>query len=79
MNRRFSPLQKNVLTLYRSTLKHSFTLESSVGLKMRTKIQKEFRANQNIPRLQINRIEYLLRVGKNKFQMLRESNITGFN
>ena len=79
MNKKFSPLQKSVLNLYRDTLKHTYSLKFDVGLSMRNKIQNEFRENKNISRMKINRIEYLLRVGKNKFQMIKESNITGFN
>ena len=46
---------------------------------MKGKIQAEFRKSQHIHRLEINRIEYLLRIGKNKFAMIKESNITGIS
>lgn len=39
----------------------------------------EFRRNKDIPRIQMNRIEYLLRIGRNRFDMLRESNMVDIN
>lgn len=39
----------------------------------------EFRKNKNIERIQMNRIEYLLRIGKNRFDMIKGSNITDIN
>jgi hypothetical protein len=79
MNKKFSTLQLNVLRFYREGLKHSFKMEAEVGLQLRSKIREDFRKNQKISRLNMNRIEYLLRLGKNKFEMVKASNVTGFN
>lgn len=46
---------------------------------MRQKVRQEFRKNKEIPRMKMNRIEYLLRVGKNKFEMVKSSNVTWIN
>lgn len=81
-----SQIQKKVLRLFRDFLKYSAklpTLEAQDGFKLL--VRQEFRNNQMIPRINMNKvdffhqIEYLLRVGKNKLQMLNESNVTNIN
>jgi len=67
-----SRLQKEVLALYRQCLRAA---HGKPGIEANVRIQ--FRRNAVIPRQETMRIEYLLRQGYRKLQMIQNPHISG--
>ncbi len=75
-----SPLQKNILTLYRNFLKFtSSNFDRDKQVLIRNKIRNEFEINRGISRLKVNYIEFKLREGKNLLKSLESGNITNID
>ena len=67
-----SQLQRQVLNLYKSCL---VAAKGKPGFEKT--IREEFRRNAIVPRTEIIRIEYLLRNGRKKLEMIQDPHITG--
>lgn len=67
-----SRLQREVLNLYKSCLAAA---KGKPGFD-RT-VREEFRRNAIVPRAETMRIEYLLRNGRKKLEMIQDPHITG--
>ncbi|KAM3136995.1 hypothetical protein pb186bvf_010908 [Paramecium bursaria] len=71
----FSPLQLEILKFYRQMLKFANTKVGPSRDSLLVYIKGEFRKNQEIPKRQFRRIEYLLRQGQNRYAILKDGNI----
>lgn len=67
-----SRLQKEVLSLYKLCL---LAAKEKPGFEKT--IREEFRRNATVPRTESIRIEYLIRNGRKKLQMIQDPHITG--
>lgn len=67
-----SRLQKEVLNLYKCCL---LAAKGKSGFEKT--IKEEFRRNSSVPRTETMRIEFLLRNGRKKLQMIQDPQITG--
>ena len=68
---RHSELQRQVLALYRQCLRASSGKPGAADA-----VRREFRRNAEIPRLELMRVEFLLRQGRRKLQMLRDPHVS---
>lgn len=67
-----SRLQKEVLSLYRQCLKAA---KSRPGFA--DSVKAEFRRNVSVPKSETMRIEYLLRQGYKKLDMMKDPHVSG--
>ena len=67
-----SRLQKEVLSLYRQCLKAAATRPGFVD-----SVRSEFRRNASVPKNETMRVEYLLRQGYKKLDMMRDPHVSG--
>lgn len=67
-----SRLQKEVLSLYRQ-----FLIAAKDKPSFKITIKQEFQQNKSIPRSDTLRIEFLLRKGNKKLEMIKDPQITG--
>ncbi len=70
---RFSGLQKDVLTLYRECMRAAYAKPKENREHWVTFVHSQFNKYRNLPRRDFNTIEYLLRVGKKRYQMYKAS------
>ena len=78
-----SLLQKNIISFYREALKYTHTLKPVIFYlnykqardSLKNYLRSEFKQHKDIPRIKINRIEFLLRQGRNKLLGFKSSNI----
>lgn len=67
-----SKLQKQVLSLYKECLR---TAQNKPGFPQ--SVKSEFRRNANLPRTDTLRIEYVMRSGYRKLDMMKDPSVTG--
>jgi len=67
-----SKLQKQVLSLYKECLRCA---ENKPGFTQ--SVRSEFRRNASLPRTDTLRIEYMMRNGFRKLDMMKDPNVTG--
>ncbi|KAH3680095.1 hypothetical protein WICMUC_000553 [Wickerhamomyces mucosus] len=72
---RLSGLQKEVLKLYRQSLRNSFKKPVENQGNFRSYIKVEFGKNRNLAKKEFSTIEYLLRNGYKKLEMLSADEI----
>ena len=75
MPKKYSELQKAVLSLYRDYLKFGVSKPEPLRSNIIDYAYKSFRANKNLPRRKFNRIEFLLRLETNQLTMWKEANL----
>lgn len=76
--RRLSGLQKSVLNLYRDCLRHTRAVPSPFRVAMVQYLRVEFRTRSALDRLDIQRIEFLVRQGKKKLAAAATTNVSSF-
>jgi len=76
MSKRYSTLQKNVLLFYREYLKFAQQKEQPLRGQLEMQAKNIIMAHRDIPKRNVNRIEFLLRTEGNKLKALKSSNIT---
>eukprot|EP00741_Cyanophora_paradoxa_P015291 tig00000194_g14760.t1 len=76
---RLSGLQKQVLQLYRLTLRAAEAKDASSRSALKDFIRSEFRRQASIPKTEVTRIEFMLRRGKKQLETLQQPSITGFS
>lgn len=70
--RRVSGIQVEVLQLYRNLLKEAQKLDDSESRNcLRNHVVKQFRANKEIPRKMVSKIEWHMHYAKNKLEELK--------
>jgi len=67
-----SRLQKEVLSLYKQCLTAAKGRPGFTG-----SVKSEFRQHASVPKSETMRIEYLLRKGQKKLDMMRDPNVSG--
>ena len=75
MPKKYSDLQRSVLTLYRGFLKFAVTKPEPLRSDIIDYAHNLWRANKNLHRSKFDRIEYLLRQESNKLDTWKESNL----
>ncbi|CAK78539.1 unnamed protein product (macronuclear) [Paramecium tetraurelia] len=75
MSRVHSKFQKEILQFYRSVLKWASLKPEPAKSSIIQYAQNEYRKNQNIPKKKFDRIEFLFRQGKNKFEIWKDAKI----
>jgi hypothetical protein len=73
MHRVKSELQVQVLRFYREAWKYADSRPHPLRENLQDYIRKEFAHNRDIPRMKFHKIEYQLRVGKNRLKMMKET------
>lgn len=76
---RRSGLQKEVLLLYRKLLKTTATKPVEHQPALRAIIKQEFQENKTLPRNQTAQIEYMLKKGKKKLDLLETPGVVGYS
>lgn len=77
--KRYSGLQKQVLGLYRDSLRAARNLPSSSRVPAILFVRGEFRTNAaQIEKLDVQRIEFLIRQGKKKIKQFASADISAF-
>ena len=66
-----SELQRQVLALYRQCLRAAAGKPGAAAA-----VRREFRRNAEVPRLEVMRVEFLLRQGRRKLQMLQDPHVS---
>lgn len=72
-----SGLQKQVLGLYRSFLRAVATKPVDQRPNLYAHIRKQFDKDKTLRRMQINKIEHLIRQGEKKLRMIKEPGFNG--
>lgn len=76
--RRLSGLQKSVLSLYRSCLRHTRALAAPARLAAVRYLRVEFRERAALDRLDYQRIEFLVRQGGKRLNGATTTNVSSF-
>ena len=81
MRTRHSGIQLDILSLYRGMLREARRRTNPAArANLHRYIQSEFRANRDVPRKEVSRIEWLLNYGRNKLEELQAQKAnTGFS
>lgn len=75
--RKYSPLQKDVLSLLRKFLKINSKLESPESrINYKQQIMARFKQDAKLKRSNFDAIEYKLRIGKNQLQFFEQTSIS---
>jgi succinate dehydrogenase assembly factor 1 len=71
-----SGLQNQVLQLYKGFLREISRKDTQVQEKFKLYIKKEFLARKDIPRKDIDSIEYYLRLGRKQLEIFKDKSVT---
>ena len=78
--RRLSGLQRQVLTLYRASLRAAAALPDAPSRAAAAEFARSsFRANVSVDKLDFQRVEFLLRQGRKKLDMVSAADVSGFH
>ena len=75
--RRLSGLQRQVLSLARSVARAARVKPPTVRAAVMARLRQEFEAGQAVDRLDVGRIEHLLRKGGRQLELLRSGAVVG--
>ncbi|CAD8177729.1 unnamed protein product [Paramecium octaurelia] len=70
-----SKFQKEILQFYRQVLKWANLKPEPAKSTIKIYVQNEYRKNQNIPKKKLDRIDFLFRQGKNKYEIWKDAKI----